>query len=323
MPEVISTRTISNLGLSNRRRFFSGIKSTRKFIERAGADGLAWTPLNSRLTSELRREIAAGRFENTVGRVALIASMDQTFAQTAEQSRANYLERKASGESYVRRALKLGREAVERCIMPPSQESMNDIKMVAEADGQSYILTNLYVGRYDLTDTMTAPFDSSVQLTPDVLEELGVAEMQHLPDQLDEHGIYNLSFSGYNAERNSLTGKTQMPDWREWLPEYAQMGYIKQIAISLNRTDLPSQTGEQAAKNTHTLGHELVKDEPDLTRLGDLPEQLRTIVENSFFNRKLHVNLRGNLHKYKPDQIRKIFENIEKIAGLRRPGELL
>ena len=75
--------TVSILGIGRARSLLLGIRGMRDYLRSIGATGgLDWSPfVRSRLYAEMRLGMLTGKLANKVGGVALIGSMDQSFAR--------------------------------------------------------------------------------------------------------------------------------------------------------------------------------------------------------------------------------------------------
>lgn len=329
--------TVSNLGIGSARSLLLGIRGTRDYLRSIGATGgLDWSPLvRSRLYAEMRLASITGKLTNKVGGVALIGAMDQSFAPTIPQAvgrfrgnpgtaipgerirRLNRNQKMPLGE----RVRRLGQEVLlQRGTMPPTMRSLKTLKRIAQKLDVPF--ANLYPEELPQGQVFThqnAPYKRVAQLSPDLLEGLGVHPdniVTGLPVTLKDCGIHQLSFSAYNAERKSQSGNTQLPHWSTYLADFARQGLIRQIAVSFNRNDLPGVTGQPAMDHTYTVADELIRERADPEYLGELPDQIKTIVDNHPAHLPLDFVIRGDISHYRPEQMQNAFRNLDALAGI-------
>jgi hypothetical protein len=176
------------------------------------------------------------------------------------------------------RVQRLGKNMIQRALMPPSVASLRILRRTARmVGGDEKLSANFHAGALVPgqihTDT-DEPFVPSIKISPDVTERLGIP-VHDLP-------LYfrRLMYDPYAAARKSEHG-TALPSWEVYLPDLAEQGIIGTLGVSLNRGgELPDATGTEAMKETHFLGQELTRDTANPSRLGALPEQISNIYHN-------------------------------------------
>lgn len=198
--------------------------------------------------------------------------------------------------------------------MPPVLKSLGTMRRMAEIAGHEALFANMYAEELPPGKRYDGPYTRSAILAPDVVESLG-SSVSELPEQLRTRGITHISFDAYHATRKSQSGNTQLPPWEEYLPQFAAQGLIRQVRFSLNRIDLPEASGIEAMAQTHDFASELIKDEARFSRLGPIPEQVSSIVQNHPLEQPLDFTVAGDVSGLRIESLRNAYHNLGRLMA--------
>ena len=304
--------SIAHLSLGRKRVRKAGIEEIRELLGEAEATaGLAVTPLLPR-----RSKLYDQLFSSDHNSVGLVASIESPYAPTTVEAFKRYRHRRKE----LARSKRLGRLAgglAQRALMPPASKSLPDMVALSQVIDTPHLFGNIYPEELPPDKALTnndVPFTRSTQISPDTVEKLGITT-KNWPAILVIRGFEAFSFNPYHAIRRSQTGKTQLASWETYLPKLAGDNLIRQLVIPLNRgQDLPPQTDADALAEANRIAEELVKEDVNISDLGQLPEQVACIARQTP-GTPIDFTLSGNLAGFRPQELATVFHNLDALAS--------
>jgi hypothetical protein len=256
---------LSNLSLPLETMLLGGIQQTRDYLRAAGTQGgLFWAPTTrSRLFAEVCFEDWQETFQNESGGVHLFAGLESSHSQPLTQVRTT-------------------QQVREWLLMPQVYKTLLPLRRVQEAIGEGEddrLLASLYVealGPREKYDDENAPFRRALTISPDLAYKKGFSNVAELVAAAKSKGIGQFIFSTLHSVRPAQDDPHMRLDpWQDWLPQLIRNRELAGVAVSFGRNDLKPPSAAMGA--TFDQMHEILSDEPDDERLGELPIMLQTI----------------------------------------------
>lgn len=302
----------------------AGVEEAREYQRALGADGgLEFLPIRSRLLKEIVRGAETDSYRNIEEAMPLVGSLQYPFAPTIREAFQRQRERTNKQElSPVQAFARFGKNVGQRLLMPASVNAAPHMQRLAVSIADPNLFAVMPPEAFTVKegDRVSAvgnstPYRRVAQISPDLLERLGVNDIGELPEALAEVDINAASLDLFHLSRKSQTGNTQLPPFREWLGAFVEQVPVRQIGVSINRAgELPPATGEAAAAETVRLGTALLQFKPRRKAVGDDMIDLLDIVRASQPELPLAITVVGRLGQLSVGQVSTILNNIKEVT---------
>lgn len=275
MPERTITYSLHAHALGPVPAMTRTIDEQKELLASVGADGLAIMPGPGAANWQILHQGERGDFTNTDSDGnRLVSSIQHPYAPTVQQAAGRqfgrYRSKGPDRQSLGQTVARFGMNLAQRALMPPATNAERSMDRLVRAVNDSDVFVEVPHDAFTkVGDQVTLAADKGTadravpliaQLSPDLMERLGVEDIQALREILGNKrfGITGVSIDPFHLGRKSQTGAAKLPPYKTWLSDFIDQGLpVRRIGVSVKRKDMPQAAGMQAAEASVALGDAL------------------------------------------------------------------